>query len=76
MSVIAEATANMQTAVRSSVLLPYAEHFHPRPSAQGSKKPESRRIGHPLAAINVVPYSEQVRARRYLREVAVLNGRR
>lgn len=59
-SVVTEATADMQAAVRPSVLQPYAQHLHPRPTSQQLKKPESRRIGHPLAAINTVPYAEQV----------------
>ncbi|EKM54306.1 uncharacterized protein PHACADRAFT_96901 [Phanerochaete carnosa HHB-10118-sp] len=60
-SVIAEATADLQTAVRSATLQPYDNHFHPvrSPDSQ-SKKPDSRRIGHPLAAVNVVPHAEQV----------------
>ena len=65
-SVITEATAQTQTAVRPSALQPYAEHFHPRPASMQLSKPESRRIGHPLAAINTVPYPEQVRVCIYL----------
>ena len=59
-SVIAEATGRMQAAVRTTMLQPYEYHFHPRPGGFTVKKPESRRIGHPLAAINILPYSDQV----------------
>ncbi|GJE94935.1 SAM-dependent methyltransferase [Phanerochaete sordida] len=59
-SVIAEATAQLQTAVRPASLQPYDVHFHPIPYATHNKKPESRRIGHPLAAVNIVPLAEQL----------------
>lgn len=60
-SVIAEATADMQSAVRSRALQPYESHFHPvRPNQQVAAKYDSRRIGLPLAAINILPFRDQV----------------
>lgn len=60
-SVIAEATADLQTAVRPATLQPYDNNFHPVRSADSqTKKPESRRIGHSIAAVNVVPHEGQV----------------
>ena len=62
-SVVAEATAQTEYALPPSKLLPYDDHFHPRtrgPGAQSSR-PESRRLGHPLVAANVIPYEKQVR---------------
>lgn len=62
-SVVAEATAQTEYALPPSKLLPYDDHFHPRtrgPGAQSSR-PESRRLGHPLIAANVIPYENQVR---------------
>ena len=59
--VIAQATADLQNAVSPSALLPYDDHFHPSTTkSHAEKKPESRRLGHPLAAANIVPYKNQV----------------
>ena len=47
--------------MRAATLQPYDNHFHPVRSADSqSSKPDSRRVGHPLAAVNVVPHAEQV----------------
>lgn len=45
-------------------LLPYDEHFHPTVAKigkqVGSKKPDVRRLGHPMVGVNVLPHEEQV----------------
>ena len=46
------------------MLLPYDEHFHPtvlkNSKPTSSNKPEVRKLGHPLVAVNVLPHEEQV----------------
>lgn len=63
LTVIAEATAECDHAVLPEALLPYELHFHPaRPSMSTSpegRKHNSRRIGNPFQAINIVPREEQ-----------------
>ncbi|KAI0695531.1 S-adenosyl-L-methionine-dependent methyltransferase [Cytidiella melzeri] len=59
-SVIAEATAQNELALKPSALLPYDDHFHPRTRKFQNSRPESRRLGHPLVAANVIPHEEQV----------------
>lgn len=39
---------------------PYESHFHPVRGPPVAGKADSRRLGQPLAAINIVPYSDQV----------------
>ena len=62
--VIAQATAELEDAVNPDALLPYDSHFHPttvgRPVQES--KPESRRLGHPLAAVNIIPFENQVKS--------------
>ncbi|KAI0342001.1 S-adenosyl-L-methionine-dependent methyltransferase [Trametopsis cervina] len=59
-SVISEATAQMAVTLPPNNLLPYDNHFHPRIRKTMEKRPESRRMGHPLVTANVVPHAEQI----------------
>ena len=61
--VIAQATAHLEDAVPPKSLLPYDDHFHPKTinPYYRENRPESRRLGHPVVAANVVPYENQVR---------------
>lgn len=63
MGVIAEATAETEDAVNRGNLLPYDDHFHPSTLGRSQVKglPESRRLGQPLVATNIIPYENQVR---------------
>ncbi len=59
--VIAEATAELKVTIPAADL-PYDENFHPKtlnPYYRESK-PESKRLGHPLLATNIIPYANQV----------------
>ena len=64
LTVIAEATADCSYAMQPEALLPYPLHFHPaRPSASTSpdaRKHNTRRVGNPFQAINIIPREEQV----------------
>ncbi|KAI0087972.1 S-adenosyl-L-methionine-dependent methyltransferase [Irpex rosettiformis] len=59
-SVVAEATARTEYSLPPHNLLPYDDHFHPRTRGAQVNRPESRRLGHPLVAANVVPYERQI----------------
>ncbi|KAI0958757.1 hypothetical protein AcV7_004477 [Taiwanofungus camphoratus] len=60
-SVIAEATATSELSLPPKSLLPYDDHFHPVTAKSGvsERRPESRRPGHPLVSINIVPHADQ-----------------
>ena len=46
------------------MLLPYDEHFHPTTAKNAkpalSKKPDLRKSGAPMVAVNVLPHEEQI----------------
>lgn len=62
LSVIADASAELALNLSPGKLLPYEEHFHPTASKAGkpSRQPDSRKIGHPMVGINLLPHGEQV----------------
>ncbi|KAJ7218084.1 hypothetical protein GGX14DRAFT_495526 [Mycena pura] len=70
LSTMAAAIASCTTAVPSSVLLPYAEHFHPIPPATALAQREKERRGarplmmgkpgNPFVAVNITPLEHQV----------------
>ncbi|THH15037.1 hypothetical protein EW146_g5377 [Bondarzewia mesenterica] len=62
LSVIAEVAANCSLSLSSNSLLPYNDHFHPTRVNSGAhdRRPENRRLGHPLVGVNMVPLKEQL----------------
>ncbi|KAJ6609896.1 S-adenosyl-L-methionine-dependent methyltransferase [Mycena sp. CBHHK59/15] len=70
LSMIAAAVASCSEAVPHSALQPYADHFHPTPSAavqaqRAKEKREAKRLtggkpGNPFVAINIVPLESRV----------------
>jgi transcription factor 1 len=57
-------SADLSLNLPAEKLQPYDEHFHPtvpkttRPVK--SNKPDARKLGHPMVAVNVLPREEQV----------------
>ena len=71
LSVIAQATADLQECVDPEVLKPYKEHFHPElvygtgPNANANVRGrylEPRKLGTPHTAITVLPLKRQVKS--------------
>ncbi|KAH9913355.1 S-adenosyl-L-methionine-dependent methyltransferase [Amylocystis lapponica] len=61
LSVIAEATAQLSDAVDPKKFLPYDDNFFPQTTRMGQERlPETRRIGNPLRAVNIVPHEDQL----------------
>ena len=60
LSVIAEASAEIQSAFDPAVVAPYGDHFYP-PPAVGKRATSNRRPGQPMYGITAVPYIDQVR---------------
>ncbi|EJF65151.1 S-adenosyl-L-methionine-dependent methyltransferase [Dichomitus squalens LYAD-421 SS1] len=58
LSVIAEATADIQDAFDPALVSPYEAHFYPPPAVY--KKGLSRKPGQPMYGITAVPYVDQV----------------
>ncbi|EGO25841.1 hypothetical protein SERLADRAFT_369203 [Serpula lacrymans var. lacrymans S7.9] len=60
LSVIAQAVAECEEAISGDALLPYDEHWHPvSPKIAYTTRPENRRTGTPMVAINIYPHKHQ-----------------
>ncbi|KAK2467873.1 hypothetical protein APHAL10511_000168 [Amanita phalloides] len=72
LTIIAEATAECSPAVTSNSLIPYEYHFHPArisiPPPSDRRKHNTRRVGNPFQAINIIPLEYQSIKRRQLDE--------
>jgi transcription factor 1 len=62
MTVIADATSTIRTAIPPKSMLPYDDHFHPivSKSSNYSSMPENKRIGTPFVAVDIKPLAKQV----------------
>ncbi|KAH7914119.1 S-adenosyl-L-methionine-dependent methyltransferase [Hygrophoropsis aurantiaca] len=61
LSVMTQVAAHCEESIDGSALLPYDDHFHPPVSnATNSIKPDNRRKGTPMVAINVTPLKRQL----------------
>jgi transcription factor 1 len=64
LSVIADAAADLQLTVEGDKLLPYEDHWHPIPMRNTQdateSKPQTKRLGYPMVAGNIIPREEQV----------------
>ncbi|PCH43743.1 S-adenosyl-L-methionine-dependent methyltransferase [Wolfiporia cocos MD-104 SS10] len=61
LTVIAEAVASFRLTLDPESLLPYDDHFHPpTPKSPSDRRPETRRPGYPLVAMNIIPYEDQI----------------
>ncbi|CCM06868.1 uncharacterized protein FIBRA_09176 [Fibroporia radiculosa] len=61
LSVIAEATATCTLSLDPAKLLPYDDHFHPITTKYtAEKRPQPRRPGYPLVAMNLIPHDDQL----------------
>ena len=85
LSVIAEASADLSLTLPAERLVPYDEHFHPTivkiAKQAGPRRPDVRKLGHPMVGVNVLPHEDQIIGRAMLekwdyclRKLFVLKG--
>ncbi|KDQ57599.1 hypothetical protein JAAARDRAFT_35290 [Jaapia argillacea MUCL 33604] len=59
-TIMAEASATSALSLPCSTLLPHNDHWHPDVVRLNESKSESKRLGTPLAAVNILPLKDQV----------------